>query len=419
MYQSQKNCRDKRRIVLFVLDFPQLSETFIVNKFLGLVEKGWDVHILCQRYRKDNVASFPALEKEKSFQKRIHSFLFYRQLLVAALILPFALIRSLVLNPLATLRYFLRGLPLFGLNVFRRFYLDNEFIILRPDIVHFEFGTLAVDRTYLKKLIGCKIVVSFRGYDLSFVGLDEPNYYEKVWKDADALHFLGNDLWIKAQKRGCLPDVRHFLIPPAADPKFLLPTRDETSALIGTEDRPLRILSVGRLIWQKGYEFAIEAVAIIKKTGINVEYRIIGDGEYFEMIAFCRHQLRLDDEIALKGYQPSDIICNEMLWADVFLQSSVSEGFSNAVIEAQAMALPVICTDAGGLAENIADGKTGFVVPRREPRALADKMIILARDPVLRQEMGRAGRERAARLFSLDKQTSNFELLYREASEGK
>jgi colanic acid/amylovoran biosynthesis glycosyltransferase len=98
--------------------------------------------------------------------------------------------------------------------------------------------------------------------------------------------------------------------------------------------------------------------------------------------------------------------------ADVMLHAALAEGFCNAVIEAQAMETPVVTTDAGGLPENVDDGVTGFVVPRRDPDALAEKLALLASDPELRARMGRAGRVRATTRFSIDQQAEAFIKLY-------
>jgi len=101
-----------------------------------------------------------------------------------------------------------------------------------------------------------------------------------------------------------------------------------------------------------------------------------------------------------------------MAWADVFLHAAVSEGFCNAVLEAQAMELSVVCSDAGGLAENVSDGKSGYVTPRRCPEVVAEKLALLARDPKLRQRMGQAGRQRVMTEFGLEDQVAQFEALY-------
>jgi hypothetical protein len=76
------------------------------------------------------------------------------------------------------------------------------------------------------------------------------------------------------------------------------------------------------------------------------------------------------------------------------------------------MGLPIVCTDADGLSENVADAVTGFVVPRREPGALTSGLATLATDPDLRLRLGRAARERAERLFDLPRQLDGLESLY-------
>lgn len=404
----------KKRIVLVVPSFPKLSETFIVSKFLGLLTRGWDVHIVCGQSEPKEWTNFPELSKRPDIRKRVHVVWRTQPRWLAAILMPFALLRCFLCHPKGTWRYLNEGRKLWGMDTLRRLYLDAELLLLRPDIIHFEFGALAVGRMYVKDLIGCKVVVSFRGYDLNYVGLEDPNYYQEVWEHADALHLLGRDLWQRAQRRGCPPEKLHALIPPAIDAEFFDPNERCHSELAGTLERPLRILSVGRLDWRKGYEYALQAIRFLRDMGIYCEYRIVGDGNYLEPIAFARYQLGLEGVVHLLGAQPREEVRKQMLWADVFLHAAVSEGFCNAVMEAQAMKLPVVCTDAGGLPENVADGETGFVVPRRNPKALAEKLELLAENPSLRQQMGEAGRKRVLTKFRLDEQITAFEQLYRQ-----
>jgi colanic acid/amylovoran biosynthesis glycosyltransferase len=96
----------------------------------------------------------------------------------------------------------------------------------------------------------------------------------------------------------------------------------------------------------------------------------------------------------------------------------VSEGFCNAVLEAQAMQLPVVASDADGLPENVAHGQTGFIVPRRNPAALADKLALLAGDMELRRKMGAAGRARVEDCFTLPQQIAAFDRFFREMVNG-
>ena len=76
--------------------------------------------------------------------------------------------------------------------------------------------------------------------------------------------------------------------------------------------------------------------------------------------------------------------------------------------------LPVVSSDADGLPENVADGQTGFIVPRRDPAALAEKLAHLAGDVELRRQMGAAGRVRVVNCFPLPAQIAAFDQFYRE-----
>ena len=170
---------------------------------------------------------------------------------------------------------------------------------------------------------------------------------------------------------------------------------------------------MGRLEWKKGYEYALQAVKLLADQGISCEYRIIGAGSYLGAIGFARHQLGLESVVRFMGALSPQEVKSHLLWADVFLHAAVSEGFCNAVLEAQAMGLPVVCTDAGGLPENVAHGETGFVAPRRNPAALAEKLALLAKEPHRRREMGQAGRQRVLTHFQIADQISAFDRLYR------
>ena len=400
------------RVVLLVTAFPKLSETFIVNKFVGLADRNWDVHVVCAQHDHSEWSSFSELQRRPHLSQRVHRAWLQRPRWLAMIMLPVALLRCISVNPLGCLRYLFKGWPRFGFDVFRRLYFDAELVVLKPALVHLEFGTLGADRMHLGDLLNCEVVVSFRGYDLNHVGLEDPNSYEEVWKKASALHFLGQDLWQRAQRRGCGPGKNYMLIPPAISTELFDPANRRHHEVAGTTRRPLRILSVGRLDWKKGYDYGLQAVKRLVERGIQCEYRIVGEGDYMEAVAFARYQFGLEGVVQLLGRRSADELLAELTWADVLLHSSVSEGFCNAVLEAQSMMLPVVCSDAGGLPENVSDAVTGFVVPRRQPEALAEKMAMLAKDPELRQRMGLAGRQRVQRDFSLPDQLDSFESLY-------
>jgi colanic acid/amylovoran biosynthesis glycosyltransferase len=328
---------------------------------------------------------------------------------LVTVLFPFIFLKTFVKNPRGVWRYFSKGRWFFSSKFFRHFYSDAIFLELSPDVVHFEFGTLAVGKMHLKQILGCKVIVSFRGYDINYVGLDKPHYYRDVFKNADVIHLLGEDLWKRAQRRGCPPEKNHVLIPPAIDPDLFRPDEKKVQS-----NGKLRIISVGRLEWKKGYEYALLALRSLRDQGIDFEYRVIGDGKYLEALSYIRHIFGLEDNVTFLASLDQRKVREELTKADIFLHAAVSEGFCNAVIEAQSMKLPVICSNADGLGENVENGVTGFVVERRSGDALAEKLLVLAKDSGLRSRMGEAGRQRVLQHFHKKDQIEAFQNLYKQ-----
>ena len=98
--------------------------------------------------------------------------------------------------------------------------------------------------------------------------------------------------------------------------------------------------------------------------------------------------------------------------ADIGVLCSHQEGFSNAILECMAAALPMVVTDVGGNGEAVLDGETGFVVPPRDPDALGKAILKLASEPALRAEQGKKARARVEAQFSIQACVSNYDRLY-------
>ena len=396
-----------------VPQFPQLSETFIVNKVLGLVDRGVDVQVVCGPTPDANWQAFGDGHRVGELVDRVH--------VAPRLGRSLTALRSacsgavdLLSNNRSDARRYLGDDAESLTRRLRDLAVDAPLIQLDPDVVHFEFGALAPARMKIRDRLGVAVTVSFRGYDINYAGLNDPHFYDPVWAGADGIHVLGEDLWNRAIHRGAPPDLPHTRITPAIDSSAVDPTPARPGVL-GDAANPLRVLSVGRLHWKKGYVYALEAVAGLRADGLDVEYRIVGDGDLLGAVAFWRHQLGLDECVELLRSVPPAEVARQLGWADVFLHSATSEGFCNAVIEAQAHGVPVVCSDADGLRENVEDGVTGFVVPRRDPGALADRLLQLARDPELRYRIGAAGPERVASQFAFEDHVDAWVSFYDDA----
>ena len=153
-----------------------------------------------------------------------------------------------------------------------------------------------------REALGCRIVVSFRGFDLNSFRLDEDGAYDDVWRGADMVHAVSHQLWARAIERGCPHDRAHMRHPRRG--RRRAPARRPTRADRATSaraERPLRLLSVGRLHWKKGHELALAAAAQLRDRGIEVEYRIVGDGEHREPTEFADRRPRAGRPRAAAG----------------------------------------------------------------------------------------------------------------------
>lgn len=155
------------------------------------------------------------------------------------------------------------------------------------------------------------------------------------------------------------------------------------------DSKTLVVLFVGQLHYRKGLRYLFQALTILSDP--DIELRIVGPdfGEY-----------ELPDNLSIStvskvGVKKGQDLVSEYRKADVFVLPSVEEGFGLVVLEAMAMQLPVIVSEAVGAIDFIQDGKQGFVVPTRDPAAIAQKLSILKNDPALRQLMGERAHQTA------------------------
>lgn len=376
------------KIALIDHNYPE-NTPFLLNKYKGL-----STAIQVRLFHYGKPKSDGVIPQTSLIPHRIAQLMFF--------------VRACCIQPIKMISWLYKAYRIEKIEGIKQVVIHYPLLRYQPDIIHFEFGTLAVNKMILKKLIHTKVIVSFRGYDLNYYKLLDATVYKEVWNEADAFHFLGNDLHQRAIRRGYQNDKLNFFIPPAIDIELFNPDPGHAKPNDGT----IRIVSTGRLVWKKGYEYGIQAIRQLKQEGYKVDYTIIGDGPMKSALTFQIHQSELTDTVHLVGKKTQNEIKSYLQDADIFLHPAVSEGFCNAVIEAQAMGLPVVCTKADGLAENIVDGETGFVVPIYDYKSMAHSLIVLIKDVKLRNKMSINGQERANTLYRLEDQIQKYIFMY-------
>ena len=291
---------------------------------------------------------------------------------------------------------------------------------LKPDVVHFEWASAAADWLPYWDLWHCPVVVSCRGRDVTVT----PNlpghegYREAVrmaFEKAAAVHCVSEAIRDDAEALGLDPR-KGWVIRPAVDPLRFQPGEFREAA-----DGPLRIVSVGSLNWWKGYEYSLAAVARLREAGTAVEYEIVGDGPKSERqrIRFAMEDLGLSRCVTLRGAVRHEEVLAALQRSDCFLLPSLTEGISNAVLEAMACGLPVVTTGCGGMREAVTDGVEGLVVKTRDIAGMSAALERLAKDSRLRRRLGEAARAAVSKRFSLVRQTDEFLRLYGEAIRPK
>lgn len=154
------------------------------------------------------------------------------------------------------------------------------------------------------------------------------------------------------------------------------------------------VVACGRLVPQKGFGYLLGAFARVRARVPNATLWIVGEGADRPLLERMIGDLGLEGSARLLGYRNDPY--RYMAAADLFVLSSVFEGFGNVVVEAMACGAPVVATDCPhGPAEIIRDGVNGILVPPRDEPALADAVVRVLQDPVLAERLGRAGRARA------------------------
>ncbi len=393
----------KSRIGLVLAGLPAYSETFFNNKINGLLERGNELVLFLDKPAQQAPAKWKLVNAPR----------------VSRSVTPAQLFRFLGGLLWLMLRHSRTAWRLFRLerqdghslrHALETVYLNQHFLAFRGrlDWLHFGFATRTLRRENVARAIGAQMSTSLRGFDISIYPLRHPGCYDRLWRKLDKVHTISEDLLGIAHRNGLSTDTRWQKITPAIEvDRFVNAQRRFFQEGI------VRILTVARLHWKKGLDYGLLALRELKQRGIRLEYTIVGNGPDWERLHFARHQLGLEEEVRFCGRLPHDAV-PKLLWEhDIYLQPSVQEGFCNAVLEAQAAGMLCLVSDAEGLAENVVDGQTGWVTPRRDFQALAERIwttVHLPNEKLLATSANAT--QRIRKHFRIEQQIDAFEAFY-------
>ncbi|TDU34418.1 colanic acid/amylovoran biosynthesis glycosyltransferase [Gelidibacter sediminis] len=241
----------------------------------------------------------------------------------------------------------------------------------QPDVFHLQWAKGLDDWMWVQDF-GMKLVLSLRGAHINYSPVADTalaEMYNKNFPKVDGFHAVSNAMIMEAQKYNALAN-RIQVVYSGLD----LNTLTEIDARMPYDKAILKIISVGRPHWIKGYTYALDACRLLKDVDINFEYTIIGGAESIEY-QYQVHDLGLDNEVRLLGPHEFDVVQHMIQESDLLLLPSVKEGIANVVLEAMALGTLVLSTDCGGMNEVITDAVNGFLVPVRDAEAIADAIV--------------------------------------------
>ncbi len=347
------------KIGIVLPSVPGYSETFFTSKIKGLQTNGFEVILFVNNFSTKTALTceiIPAPKFSKNKFKNTFKGLFH---FFKTLLWNYSRVKKLYNLDNKDNQPFSKRI--------KSILINSHLLSQELDWLHFGFGTMAIDRENVAEAIGAKMAVSFRGFDHYVYPIKHKDCYKKLFGTKVKYHVLSEAMKKDLFTLG-VQQKNIFKITPAIDNTLF----NKKSLALNNENY---FVTVARLHWIKGLDYTLEALQKVKQRGVDFTYCIIGEGVERERLSFAIHQLGLEKNVFLLGKLTREKVKEEMEKATYYIQYSLQEGFCNAALEAQAMGLITIVSDAEGLMENVINDETGFVVPKRNPELLASKIL--------------------------------------------
>jgi glycosyltransferase involved in cell wall biosynthesis len=289
----------------------------------------------------------------------------------------------------------------------------------QPDVIHAFLPLVTFMGAVAGRLIKIPLVVTSRRalgtHQERFKLLRPLDLMANAWSHRVTVN--SKAVWDDVIRRDRIDPRKLVLIYNAIDPApyELAPlVRERKRQELGLKPEQIAVIVIANLIPYKGHSDLLHAAALALREVPGFRLLVVGEDR-----GIGRHLVRqaaalgIGSAVKLLG-QRGD--APELLTAsDLSVLASHEEGFSNVILESMAAGLPVVATDVGGNREAIVHGETGWLVPVRNPEALASRIVDLLKDPSRARQWGEKGRARVKKLFTVDKMVKEHLRLYESA----
>lgn len=284
-----------------------------------------------------------------------------------------------------------------------------------PDVAH-THNAMAHYYTALAALgLGLARLVSTRhGMGSRQLGARRERLYRLALHRTEAAVSVCSAARARYVRHGVMPQAKAVVVPNGIELSRFVPRSDQRAAQLrselGLSAHAVLFGSVGRLHEAKRQRLLLQGLRRLLDAGVSAAMVIVGEGDQRAALESEINELGLQRHARLLGTRRD--VHALLSGMDVFVLPSRTEGYSLALVEACASALPIIATQVGGNAEIVAHDLTGLLVPRDDLDALTQAMARLAGNPPLRLLLGQAARAWALREGSLDTMAERYLALY-------
>lgn len=275
----------------------------------------------------------------------------------------------------------------------------------RPQIVH-SHNTTSLHYASLAKLTcGSKVVITLHGQG---GGSGRPiGYMERFSKDAE----IACSQEVANLAAGYISPKHMHVIRNGVEFTPSVREREATRKDLGLLNDDIVGVMVARMDGLKGHDTLLQATAVLGNAAPT--FLLAGDGARKKELQDLAAELHIaDNRVRFLGFRQD--VPDLLAAADFFVLPSFTEGLPLSILEAMSHRLPIVATNVGGIPELVKDGEHGFLVPPKEPEALANAITRLVDNPDLRVKMGEAGYKRVAKDFSFRRMTEEYEKVYFE-----
>jgi len=402
---------ETKRVLIFVPEFPRLTETFIQREISKLIELD-NLDITVFSLQKASGKFLEGVEDHVVYTK-LNVVILFKSLLFWGVKFPKRLskaFKDFVLTPEKSEKV---SFPLFVKSIGYAYL----FSLLSLDHIHANFmswpSTVAM---VASKLLGIPYSISAHAKDVMVEG----ECFRSKVESAKFISICNKFAYKYCVDHSGVDNPKNVLLQyHGVDSK----TAFAVTSNIEKPTRPLLFNGGSRLVEKKGQKYLIEAARILRDRGYDFEVHIAGPGPLYNDLLAQIKELNLEDCVFIHGEGkgiPFDVVVAYLKVADIVVQPNInlgsgdSDGIPTFIIESALMAKPVVATDAGSITDLIENEITGLIVAQRDPIAFADAVERVLKDPDLGARLGESAKVRAEQMFDLDKNVKELEKLLLE-----